>query len=125
MYLSVNEYNEVKKVGIDENLTVLFVDETREDFPFRGMSEARICCYRINVKDGIIMMMTPYMDSISLDVIDQLGQSTEVNKSDISDNRDGLMETFEATLTNTDDVAINRQAIEELYEMLTAESEVK
>lgn len=125
MYLSVNEYNEVKKVGIDENLTVLFVDETREDFPFRGMSEARICCYRINVKDGIIMMMTPYMDSISLDVIDQLGQSTEVNKSDISDNRDGLMETFETTLTNTDDVAINRQAIEELYEMLTAESEVK
>ena len=125
MYLSVNEYNEVKKVGIDENLTVLFVDETREDFPFRGMSEARICCYRINVKDGIIMMMTPYMDSISLDVIDQLGQSTEVNKSDISDNRQGLTETFEATLTNSDDVAINRQAIEELYEMLTAESEVK
>ena len=125
MYLSVNEYNEVKKVGIDENLTVLFVDETREDFPFRGMSEARICCYRINVKDGIIMMMTPYMDSISLDVIDQLGQSTDVNKSDISDNRDGLMETFESTLTNADDVAINRQAIEELYEMLTAESEVK
>ena len=125
MYLSVNEYNEVKKVGIDENLTVLFVDETREDFPFRGMSEARICCYRIKVKDGIIMMMTPYMDSISLDVIDQLGKSTETNKSDISDNRQGLTETFEATLTNTDDVAINRQAIEELFEMITAESEVK
>ena len=40
------------------------------------------------------------------------------NAIDISDNRDGLMETFEATLTNTDDVAINRQAIEELYEMI-------
>ena len=125
MYLSVNEYNEVKKVGVDENLTVLFVDETREDFPFSGMSEARICCYRINVKDGIIMMMTPYMDSISLDVIDQLGQSTEVNKSDITDNRDGLMETFETGMTNSDDIAINRQAIEELFEMITAESEVK
>ena len=49
----------------------------------------------------------------------------DVNSNDISDNRQGLTETFEATLTNTDDVAINRQAIEELYEMITAESEVK
>ena len=47
------------------------------------------------------------------------------NTSDISDNRQGLTETFEATLNNTDDVAINRQAIEELFEMITAESEVK
>ena len=49
----------------------------------------------------------------------------DVNSSDISDNRQGLTETFESTLTNTDAVAINRQAIEELYEMITAESEVK
>ena len=49
----------------------------------------------------------------------------DANSSDISDNRQGLTETFESTLTNADDVAINRQAIEELYEMLTAESEVK
>ena len=51
--------------------------------------------------------------------------SIDTNISDISDNRQGLTETFEATLTNTDDVAINRQAIEELFEMITAESEVK
>ena len=49
----------------------------------------------------------------------------DVNSGDISDNRQGLTETFEATLNNTDDVAINRHAIEELYEMLTTESEVK
>ena len=49
----------------------------------------------------------------------------DTNSSDISDNRQGLTETFDATLPNTDDVAINRQAIEELYEMITAESEVK
>ena len=49
----------------------------------------------------------------------------DVNSGDISDNRQGLTETFEATLNNTDDVAINRQAIEELFEMITAESEVK
>ena len=52
-------------------------------------------------------------------------ENIKINTSDISDNREGLTETFEATLTNTDDVAINRQAIEELFEMITAESEVK
>ena len=51
--------------------------------------------------------------------------SIDINSNDISDNRQGLTETFEATLNNTDDVAINRQAIEELFEMITAESEVK
>ena len=52
-------------------------------------------------------------------------ENIKINTSDISDNREGLTETFEATLNNTDDVAINRQAIEELFEMITAESEVK
>ena len=52
-------------------------------------------------------------------------ENIKINTSDISDNREGLTETFESTLTNTDDVAINRQAIEELFEMITAESEVK
>ena len=52
-------------------------------------------------------------------------ENIKINTSDISDNREGLTETFESTLTNTDDVAINRQAIEELFELITAESEVK
>ena len=49
----------------------------------------------------------------------------EVNSSDISDNRQGLTETFESTLTNADDVAINRQAIEELFEMITNDNSRK
>ena len=57
--------------------------------------------------------------------VNRVSNDVLVNTSDISDNREGLTETFEATLTNTDDVAINRQAIEELYEMITTESEVK
>ena len=57
--------------------------------------------------------------------VNRVSNDVLVNTSDISDNREGLTETFEATLTNTDDVAINRQAIEELFELITAESEVK
>ena len=125
MYISVNEKNEIKKVGIDENLTVLYVDENSADYPWNGWSEAKICCYKVEVKDGIVTMMTPYIWSNNLDVIDQLGKSTEVNKSDISDNRDGLMETFETGMTNSDDIATLRNGLMEVYEMITAESEVQ
>lgn len=124
MYVSVNDKNEIKEVGISTNplLTSLYIND--EENPFNGWSNAKICCFKVNVKDGIVTMMTPYVDSISLDVIDQLGKSTEVNAGDISDNRDGLMETFEASMLNTDDIADLRTGLEEVYEMLL-ESEVK
>ena len=47
----------------------------------------------------------------------------KINSSDISNNREGLTETFENTLLNSDDISICRGAIEELYELIT-ESEV-
>ena len=125
MYLSGNERNEVKKVGIDENLTILYVDENNSEYPFKGWSDAKICCFKVNVTDGIITMATPYIYNNNLEVIDMLGQSTEVNKSDISDNRDGLMETFETGMTNSDDITTLRDGLMEVYEMITAESEVQ
>ena len=126
MYISVNSQNEIKEVGIstDTSLTSLYVDEKNENFPFKGWSEVKICCYKVEVKDGIVIMMTPYVDSRFIDHFDQVGQSTEVNKSDISDNRDGLMETFETGMTNSDDIATLRNGLMEVYEMLLG-SEVK
>lgn len=87
----------------------------------------------INLENAFIQSQKNIVTTVEkADKTDSLEQHTSVNEenikintSDISDNRQGLTETFESTLTNTDDVAINRQAIEELYEMITAESEVK
>lgn len=123
MYVSVNKKNEIKMVGVttDPNLTSLYIDDNEN--PFDGWSEAKICCYKVNVKDGIVMMMTPYVDSRLLDHFDQVGMATEINKTDISDNREGLIETFDTTIINSDDIADCREAIIELYDMI-AESEV-
>ena len=87
----------------------------------------------INLENAFIQSQKNIVTTVEkADEMVSLEQRTSVNEeniknntSDISDNRQGLTETFEATLTNTDDVAINRQAIEELFEMITAESEVK
>lgn len=42
----------------------------------------------------------------------------ETNASDISNNRDGIMETFEATLTQESELEDCRAAIMEIYEMM-------
>lgn len=126
MYISVNSKNEIKEVGVtaDPNLTALYVDENSEAYPFNGWSKAKICCYKVNVSDGIVTMLVPYVDSRLIDHIDQLGKETEYNANDISDNREGIMESFEASMTNTDDISILRDGLMEVYEML-AESEVE
>ena len=87
----------------------------------------------INLENAFIQSQKNIVTTVEkADKTVSLEQRTSVNEdniitnaSDISDNREGLTETFEATLSNTDDVAINRQAIEELFELITAESEVK
>ena len=59
LYISVNKKGEIKEVGISTNpelKSVYIADETN---PFSGWSKSKICCYKVNVKDGLVMMMTP------------------------------------------------------------------
>lgn len=59
----------------DVSLTPLYIkDETN---PFFGWSKAKICCYMVTVSDGVVTMMTPYVDSRLLDQIDMMGHSIE------------------------------------------------
>ena len=44
-----------------------------------------------------------------------------VNTSDISDNREAIVETYESGLVNADDIADVRTALEEVYEMVNSE----
>ena len=47
---------------------------------------------------------------------------TESNhERDITDNRQGIIETFESELVNAQDIADVRTAIEEVYEMINME----
>lgn len=41
------------------------------------MSEALICCYKVTVVDGVVVMRTPYVPSAVLESIDRLGKQTE------------------------------------------------
>lgn len=54
------------------DLTEIYVDDTAEDFVFKGWSETRICCYRIKVTDGAITMFTPYVPTHMISAIENL-----------------------------------------------------
>ena len=83
MILYVDSENRVRAVNstTDTSLTPLYVDENNEDFPFKGWSTAKICCYKVQVIDGMVTMMTPYRDSRTLEYIDGLGHDSD-NKTE-------------------------------------------
>jgi len=79
MILYVDNENKVRAVDTttDTSLTPLYVDETADSFPFKGWSTAKICCYKVTVVDGIVTMMTPYVDSRCLEFVDQMGHQID------------------------------------------------
>lgn len=76
MILYVNDKNEIKDVNYtsDENLTPLLVNDNTNDNPFLSWSPAKICCYKVEVKDGVVTMLTPYVDSRIVEHIERQGQ---------------------------------------------------
>ena len=79
MILFVDSENKVRAVNHteDSTLTPLYVNENDTTYPFDGWSTAKICCYQVSVQDGIVTMMTPYVDSKMLDTIDMMGHQID------------------------------------------------
>lgn len=73
MKIYCNEKGEIHSTTPDPTLTEIEVT----DGTFDGWTDAKICCYKVNVKDGNVTMMTPYVDSRLIEHIDQLGRQTE------------------------------------------------
>lgn len=75
MTIYVNDRNEIHDVGSTTNPDLTPVEVT--DGSLDGMSEALICCYKVNVVDGVITMRTPYVPSSVLESIQRLGKGIE------------------------------------------------
>lgn len=80
MKIYVNDKWEIHDVYFnsksDPTLTeVEIIDD--EMNPFANWSSAKICCYKVTVTDGHVIMYTPYVDSRLIDHIDQLGRANE------------------------------------------------
>ena len=77
MIVYVDNESKIRAVGstTDESLTPLYINDDCN--PFNGWSTSKICCYKVAVVDGIVTMMTPYVDSRCLEFVDQMGHQID------------------------------------------------
>lgn len=73
IYTNINSEIKALHFSDDKGLTCHTFDEESDSYPFRGWSDARILCYRIEVdEEGRIKMMTPYVDTNIIEQIERL-----------------------------------------------------
>lgn len=123
MVVFVNSKGEIKDVGSTNQVDLIGVVLRDEENPFKDWSIAKICCYRIETFDGYVTMMTPYVDTRIIEHIEQLGQQVQIAGKNISETNDGLIETYEDTLSNIERVSQCEDAIIEIYEMMLGKEE--
>ena len=80
MILYVNENNEIKDVNETSDPSLIALEINDETNPFEGWSVAKICCYKVEVAEGIVTAMTPYIDSTIVEIVDRLGKQIEALK---------------------------------------------
>lgn len=86
MIVYVNDKNEIKAVGVTSDSTLTAIEIT--DGTFDNWSDGKICCYKINVVDGNVTMLTPYVDSRLIDHFDELSKTTEEVAESITSSYD-------------------------------------
>ena len=89
------------------DLTEIYVDDTLDDFAFKGWSETRICCYRVEVTDGVITMFTPYVPTHMISALENLEkQNTELRATQEENDADLLYQICLLQLGITEDELI-------------------
>lgn len=115
MILFVNDKGEIKDIDSTEDKSLTALEITGNN-PFKGWSDARIRCYRVEVEGGEVTMMTPYVSSTLLDHIDYLGRGTQAVSESVTSTQMALTETFEQAEKNGDQITDAEIAIAEVYE---------
>lgn len=85
MILYVNDKNEIKDVDTASDPSLIALEVNDETNPFKDWTKARICCYKVTVQDGMVTMMTPYIDSRIIEYMSRLDSEIEELKQIIKD----------------------------------------
>lgn len=84
MKVFVNEEGKIKAIHAsdDTSLQMYELDETVNDFPFSGWSDARIMCYRINV--------APIMEDVEVELTEEemTEKQEEIDAMELSDGEE-------------------------------------
>ena len=122
MILYVNDRNEIKDVHStkDTSLKEVFIHD--EENPFKDWSIAKICCYRVDVREGVVTMMTPYVNTLIIEHLDRLGEQNGQTEETVTNLEVAVCENYESaelykeeTNSQIDHLQL---AVVEVYEML-------
>lgn len=122
MIIFVNDRNEIKDVHSTNDTTLKEVVIHDEENPFKDWSIAKICCYRVDVREGVVCMMTPYVNSLIIEHLDRLGSQNGQTEESVTDLEVAVCENYEIAETykeETNSQLDNLQlALVEVYEMI-------
>lgn len=127
MLIFVNDRGEIHDVNTTKDPTLTPIEVT--DGSLDGMSGALICCYKVTVVDGVVVMRTPYVPSTVLESIDRLGKQTEAAQNDtdvVTSTTDTIMTDFIPELAEADSnlAATIDQILTEIIPGLVPEDEL-
>ena len=71
---NANGEYEVKDVNQTNDTTLIPLLISDENNPFLTWTPAKICCYKVEVTDGIVTMFTPYVPWVVVEQIDRQGR---------------------------------------------------
>ena len=82
MIVYINEKNEIKDVGTTTDDTLRPVEVPSD--VFNGWSEAKILCYKLDIKDGAYNGYIPGVDTRIIEHIDRLGNKNTETEARVS-----------------------------------------
>lgn len=122
MILYVNDRNEIKDVHSTNDTSLMKIIINDEENPFKDWSIAKICCYRVDVREGVVCMMTPYVNSLIIEHLDRLGEQNGQTEETVTNLEVAVCENYESAemyKEETNSQIDNLQlAVVEVYEML-------
>ena len=122
MILYVNDRNEIKDVHSTNDTTLKEVVIHDEENPFKDWSIAKICCYRVDVREGVVRMFTPYVNSLIIEHLDRLGEQNGQTEETVTNLEVAVCENYESAeqyKESTNSQLDNLQlALVEVYEMI-------
>ena len=122
MKVYVNDRNEIKDVHNTKDTTLTEVIINDEVNPFKDWSIAKICCYRVDVREGNVCMFTPYVNSLIIEHLDRLGAQNGQTEETVTNLEVAVCENYETAeihMESTNSQLENLQlALVEVYEMI-------
>lgn len=118
MNIYVNKNGEIKDVDTTSDTTLTPITLNDKTNIFKGWNTAKICCYKVEIKDGKVVSCSPYIDNNIIKHIDDLAKSIESNSSDIIDNQLATVDVYEKTLITDENITELELALTEIYELM-------